>query len=151
MNEVHIDPNDLNTIVESYNKLIQNADKERDNFSKILLTIYTPVTSGLVFLSTSIKFEGDLGYEKLSFAMIVLSSVLIVFSTLVEKFSDILIANTVGETYTAHVRKTGKHLGQPMGGKPWQTFLIDIQTYLRPILLIINIASILWFAMLRIY
>ncbi len=146
-----IDPNDQDIIVKTFNKTIEATDKERDDFLKILLTIYTPVTSGLVFLSTTLKFEGGLGYEKLSFSLIIISSVLIVLFSLIEKLAYILIAIHIGETYTAHVRETGKHLNRPLYGKNWQSFLIECQVYLKPILIIVNVISILWFTLLRVY
>lgn len=146
-----IDPNDQDVIVKTFNKTIEDADKERNDFLKILLTIYTPVTSGLVFLSTTLEFEGGLGYEKLSFLLIVISSVLIVLSSLIEKLAYILIAINIGKTYTAHVRETGKHLNKPLYGKPWQSFLVECQTYTRPVLILVNVSSILWFTLLRIY
>ena len=146
-----IDPNDLDIIIKTFNKTIQTGDRERNDFLKIILTIYTPVTSGLVFLSTSLKFSNPAQQEKLSFALIVISSVLIVFSSLIEKYAYILIANSIGEEYTAYVRKTGKHYSQPMGGKPWQSFLIESQIYIRPVLITVNIACILWFTLIRIF
>ena len=146
-----VDLNDQDIIVQTFNKTIKDADKERNDFLKILLTIYTPVTSGLVFLSTTLKFEGSLGYEKLSFSLIIISSVLIVLSSLIEKLAYILIAIYIGESYTAHVRKTGRHLNEPLYGRAWQSFLVECQIYLKPILIAINVVGILWFTMLRIY
>ncbi len=146
-----IDPNDQDIIVKTFNKTIEDADKERDDFLKILLTIYTPVTSGLVFLSTTIRFDGGLGYEKISFLFILGSSVLIVLSSLIEKLAYVLIAINIGETYTAHVRETGKHLNKPLYGKPWQSFLVECQPYLKLVLILINVISIFWFTLLRVY
>ncbi|MEI7891224.1 MAG: hypothetical protein WCI36_04645 [bacterium] len=146
-----IDPNDQNIIVKTFNKVIQDGDAERNDFLKIILTIYTPVTSGLVFLSTTLKFNKYGQQEKLSFSLIVISSVLIVFSALIEKFAYILIADSIGEEYTAYVRKTGKHLNRPINGRPWQTFLVESQTYIRPILIGINMACILWFTLINVY
>ena len=128
--------------------------KERENFSKILLTIYTPITSGLVFLSTSVvdKFEGRLGFERLSFSIIIFSSVLIVLFALIERFSYVLAWNERNRVYWDHVYKTGKPIGDGIfRSNPWIAFLIKSQVYLQPILIIVNVTSILWFTMLRIY
>ena len=143
-----LDPNDEPTIMRVFNKLINEADKERRIFSKLLLTIYTPVTSGLFFLSTSVSL--DTNYEKFSFFIIILTAALIVLSALLENLFYFLIIRESAEVYTKHARETGKHLVGPFGGKAWQSKFIEIQTFVMTALLFVNLISVLFFVYLNI-
>lgn len=148
MNADKLDPNDEPTIIRVFNKLINETDKERRTFSKLLLTIYTPITSGLFFLSISLSL--DTKYQKILFFIIVITSVLIVLLALLENLFYFLITKESAEIYTAHVRKTGKHLNGPFGGKIWKTRVIEIQIFAMTALLFLNLISILIFIYLKI-
>lgn len=145
---VKINSDDYKTIAESHNSLIASTDKDRKVFSKTLLTIYTPVSSGLLFLSTTLSFKNN--PEKAYFLIIVTSGVLIVISALIERFGYYLISRHMTETYLAHVRKTGRHLDKPIGGKKWQSTLVEAQIFIMLALLVINIGSVLLFVYERV-
>lgn len=142
-----INPDHLQQIQKSLNDLIQSADKNRLEFSKLLLTIYTPVTSGLLLLSISIKY--NMFAEKVLFLFIATTAVLIIFSTLIEKFVYYLISKKIAQTYVDYVRETGKHLYEPMYGKQWQNAILKYQPYITIGLLMINLFSALAFIYIK--
>ncbi|MFA6974122.1 MAG: hypothetical protein WC238_05295 [Parcubacteria group bacterium] len=148
MEEKFVDQNDVYTIVNSYNNLIERSDEDRRIFSKLLLTIYTPVSSGLLFLSINLSLENN--HEKITFFAISLTSILIVFSALAENFGYYLISKNAATTYINNVKKTGKHYGSPLGGTKWQDKLVEWQIYIMVILITINLSSVLYFVFIRI-
>lgn len=139
------------TIAGAVSERIKITDQHRESFSKILLSVYAPVTSGLVFFSGNITFQGGRGMEKIAFMLIITSSILLVLTAFVEKFGYILISNTITNILVDHANTTGKVYTDSMNGKDWETNLVTFQTYLRPILIVINSVGVLWFVMLRIY
>lgn len=143
-----LDPNDEQTIVNVFNKLINESDQERRIFSKLLLTIYIPVTSGLFFLSTFLKIDNR--FEKFSFLIVVVSAILIVFSALLENLGYFFISKHQAEVYSKHARETGKHFNNPIFGKEWQTKLVEMQVYIMTILLVVNLLSAMSFIFLKI-
>jgi hypothetical protein len=140
---VQIDPNDLKIIGDTYNKLGGISDKYRLDYSKVLLTIYTPVTSGILYLSTILHFKG--GEEKVTFLVITTSSALIVISALIERFGYYLISRSQNDKYINHVRKTGKHFDKPLLGEKWQSTLVESQIFVMTALLTINVISVVLF------
>jgi hypothetical protein len=147
MNEV--DPNDEKTIATTFNKLVKIVDDERRIFSKLLLTIYTPVTSGLFFISNSIILEDNC--KKYFFLVITITSTMIVFSALLENLGYFLISREMTDVYTKHVRETGKHLVGPFSGKSWQSNFIEMQIYIMTFLLMVNLLSVIAFISLRVF
>lgn len=148
MTKVTIDPNDMQDIANMFNSLNKKVDDKRLKFSNTLLTIYTAVTSGLVVLATSIGFDSVV--EQVSFLIIVTTSVLIIFSSIVERFGYFLTSKTGADTYFEHVRKTGKHLNKPFGGSKWQSNLIKVQIFIILASFFINICAVLVFVYTRI-
>lgn len=148
MNDKIVDPNDVQIVARTFNKLLDESDQERRIFSKLLLTIYTPVTSGLFFLSTSLVLNNN--REKISFLITVASGILIVFSALLENLGYFLISKSIAGVYVEHVKKTGKHLNNPMYGKEWQNKLAEMQVYIMVILLVVNLLSAMCFIYFKI-
>jgi len=145
---VKIDSNDLKDIAENHNILIADTDKDRKVFSKTLLTIYTPVTSGLLFLSTTLRFHSD--SEKVFYLIVTLTSVSIVISALLERFGYYLISKQMTEKYLSHVRKTGKHLTGILGGQKWQSKLVEAQIYIMMGFLLINVLAVFIFVFINV-
>lgn len=144
----YIDSDELASIAETFNKVIENSDKKRLDFSKTLLVIYTPVTSGLLFLSTNLRFDST--YQKVIFLIAVTTSSTIVLSALIERFAYFLSSKTIADKFTKHVRDTGKHTSGPLGGKKWQNKLISSQVYVMGLLVLVNILSVVVFVYLKV-
>ncbi|MDB5181147.1 MAG: hypothetical protein JWO54_910 [Candidatus Saccharibacteria bacterium] len=130
---------ELRSIAETFTELGERSDNRRKDFSKTLLIIYTPVSSGLVFLSTSLDTNSDI--QKISFLIMILSSVLIVLCAILERLGSFLITKTIANTFAKYVRETRKHTTGPLYGKDWQAKLVSSQVYLLCGLLIINMIA----------
>lgn len=143
MGEKHIDPAHTGDIAETFTKLIRQSDDNRIDFLKLLLAIYTPVTSGIFFLSTSIKLISQ--NEKHLFVSVATSSALIVLSSLVVQLVYFLSAEERAKKYVDHIKETGKHFNKPLYGKKWHSKIIRSFTMLAAGLLLLNIVSVLGF------
>lgn len=138
--------NDLASIAETFTLLTQRSDENREKFSKTLLTIYTPITSGLVFLATTFTFTGNL--QKISFLTAITSGAIIVISAIIERFGYYLSAATVIKSFVNHVNKTGKHTTTQLSGKHWHNILISCQIFIMLISLFVNILATIIFVYL---
>lgn len=148
MTDQYIDNDELISIADTFNEVISSSDKKRLDFSKTLLAIYTPVTSGLLFLSTSIQL-GNIA-QKVVFLMAVTTSSSIVLSALIERLAYFLSSKTIAEKFTKHVRGTGKHTNGPLKGEKWQNKLISSQVYIMSFLVLVNIVSVVIFVYLKV-
>lgn len=133
--------------------LISKTDDRRLDFSKVLLTIYTPVSSGLLFLSTSIVFDCDL--ERYAFLTLATSSVLIVISALIERLGYFLISNEQTRVYVQRLKESVKNntpeiLYQPLDGKNWHSNIVKSQVFIMTALVVVNLMSALTFIYLRV-
>jgi len=137
---------DLEPIAETFNKLIARSDKSRLDFSKTLLTIYTPVTSGFVFLATTFKFA-DI-YQKITFLIALTSGALIVVSALTERYGYSRSSTAVAKSFIDHVNQTGKHTTTPLYCKGWHKKLISYQIFIMSVALLVNILAITVFVYL---
>lgn len=137
----YIRPENLKDVADGFNNFIGRADRDRSEFSKLLLTIYTPVSSGLLLLATRLSFRTN--YQKVVFLAVATSSILIVLSALLEKLGYFLSSQTQAKKYVDHVRKTGEHLSKPVSGKRWEIRLISAQVYILATLLLINMVFVL--------
>jgi len=143
MVKVAIKPGHEKNIAESVNDLIGGSDKDRKDFLKLLLTIYTPVASGLFFLST--KPLQLTGLEKLAFLIVSTSAVLIVLLTLLIFFTYFLSSTKVAKNYLEEVSKTGEHYNKQLLGKKWHSWFIRCGTLIIASLLILNLLGVLLF------
>jgi hypothetical protein len=139
VNNDYIKPEHVIEVAEGFNKFHSRSDKDRSEFSKLMLTVYTPVTSGIFFLSTKLNFSNN--YQKVAFLIVATSAALIVLAALAEKLGYFLTSKTQAKKFVDHVHKTGRALHTPVYGKKWETNLISIQAYLSAVLLIINVIS----------
>jgi len=139
----------LTLISETYTKLVGNADQNRLSFSGTALTIYTALSSGLFLLSTNLLFNNMT--EKLSFFIVVITSVLIVLFSLTERYAYFLIANNIGDFYTKKVRETGEHFSGQMGGTSIQTKLASVPVHFIMLFIFINLVSSVIFIYSRIF
>jgi len=145
---VQIDQLQEKSIATTFNVLTRNGDDKNDDISRTLLLIYTPVTSGLVFLSTNLNLVTS--WEKLTFLGLVLTSALIVLSILLEKLGHYLIASTIGKTFANHVAKTGNHTQGPLYGKEWQHRLVTSQIFIKFSLSTVNVIFVIAFVVLMV-
>lgn len=135
----YIKPGDLPDVAHGFNTFGKKADNRRLEFSKLLLTVYTPVSSGLVFLSTNLEFENNA--QRVFFLILATSSVLIVLSALLERLGYFLISETQAKKFVSHVHKTGKALNKPVYGKKWHSKLVGAQIWILFSLLLVNVFS----------
>jgi hypothetical protein len=135
---------DVGSIAKSFNELTASSDENREKYANALLTIYTPVLSGLFFLTTKMTFQGSV--QKTLFLTVVTTSGLIVLSGLIQKFLYFKTSDTMGKKFAKHVRETGKHVSGPLSGNRWEIKLLAYQVYIMTLLLLVNLVAIIIFA-----
>ena len=133
-----MDPNHLKDISETYSKLVKKADQRRLVFLRLLIVIYTPVTSGLFYINLTQEVKLFLLYFAVLF-----SSAFVVLLSLLTYLGYMLTSEDVAKFYVEKINETGKHYNKPLYGKRKNTRLITESTTLAIIMLIVNIVSIL--------
>jgi hypothetical protein len=117
----NISSQNLEEVARQFNSFTKRADDNRKSYTSLLLTIYTPVSAGLLLFSTKPIFINQ--YEKVGFLVVATSSVFIVLCVLLERLGYFFIANTQGKKFEKHVNKTGTPLYEPVYGQRWQNAL----------------------------
>ncbi len=134
---------DLKPISETFTELVSDSDRRRRDLLKLLLTIYTPVSSGLFYLSLTANLV-DVP-EKMLFLVISLAAILIVLGSLSVFLLDFLSATEVARKFTNYVNDTGKHPIEPLYPKEWHSKLMTITMKLVVFTLFVNILGVLAF------
>lgn len=143
-----IKPEDIDPLAKSFNELTAAADDSREKYANALLAIYTPVLSGLFFLTTKITLHGSI--QKLLFLTIITSSGLIVLSGLAQKYLYFKTSDTMARKFAKHVRETGKHINGVLNGNPWEIRLLKYQINTMTSLLLVNVTATMLFAYYKI-
>ncbi len=143
-----VNENDIPDIASTYSMLTARTDSQREKFSNSLLSIYTPVTSGLLFLSIQIKLQGNL--QKSLFLIIVTTSACIVLISLFEKFMYYLTAKSGAQMFVDYFNATGKHINSPVHGRPIENLLLIPLIYILVFMVVINILSVVIFVFTRV-
>lgn len=131
-------------IAKWHNKLSDRSADSINNFCNALLTIFTPVTSGLVFLTTSLEFQS--AYQRYVFTAVITLSGLIVLLSLTQKYVKTLVAGNIYKQFIEYFNKTGKPYSQQLRGKSLPSILLRIIPFTLYVLLVCNIISMLLFA-----
>lgn len=141
MAKVIFNPTHLPTIARRSTELIKHADSRLLEFLKLLLTIYTPVSSGLFFLSAKIVSENWL--QRISFLIVSTTAVFIVLSSLVVFFTYFLISTAIAKKYVDEVNNTGEDYEKQITGKRWHSKVINVMTFATASLVSLNLLSVL--------
>lgn len=83
---------------------IKEADQKRFSFSRAILPIYTALTSALFLLSLN-GLQLNSGFEKLAFYIIAITTPMIVFSIILEKYAHYLLKDFFVSTTVNIIRK----------------------------------------------
>jgi|GEM_PF-6347164 len=84
----HVHPSEEKAVADTFNVFIASIDSKSGDISKALLLIYTPVASGLVFMSMNVQF--DHLFERVAFLGVFVTAAAIILSVFFRKIRALL-------------------------------------------------------------
>jgi hypothetical protein len=130
------------------NELTSKSDNSRSKLSSVLITVYGAVTSGLFFLVSGSELALDANNKRF-FVIVVISSVLIVFTALLEKVFDYFALVQVGKNHVKNIKdyttysQTGHY--NKLSPNTVTSLVLSAIPVSQLILLIVNALSVLFY------
>jgi len=142
----------LENDIEMLNRLMKTSDEKRDTLTTTLITIYGAASSGL-FLLIATKDPRELlqgKYQSISFIAVLLSSVAIVFLSILEKLLMFFASRQVTQNHIANIKSNNHKRITSLKPKRVNITLIKIIPWVLLGLIALNAFAICCYAVARI-
>jgi hypothetical protein len=134
------------------NELIVRSDEARNKVSTTLITIYGAATSGLftLIIGAPTSIASFINAERILFLTVLITSVLIVFISIMHKILTYFSIKQVGEVHAQRMREERTHIAGGLFPNHHISSIILAIPFMQSFLILTNIASIAGFGFLKV-